>query len=58
MRRCPICGKRKKIQSQSAYDGPILSVPAPMYQRSYHGAPKYILPRCLECFQIAIKEET
>jgi len=56
MRRCPVCNKRKKMLVQEEYGGPLVSVPALLYQRSYPGEPRYVSPRCLECFHMAIGE--
>ena len=57
MRRCPICGKRRKMRKQLVYNGPIVLVPALLYQRSYPGEPEYIIPRCLICFEGALEKE-
>lgn len=44
------------VQS-GAIPGTFVKEPYPLYQYSYPGQPEYISPRCLECYEIAEKDE-
>jgi len=53
--KCPVCKMQRTIQEQMSYDGPLVTIRAPLYQRSYPGEPEYISPRCSDCFDKRLK---
>ncbi len=56
--RCPVCKMLRTIQEQQVYGGPPVTIPVPLYQRSYPGEPEYISPRCSYCFDKTLKQRS
>lgn len=54
--RCPVCKIRRTMRVQLVYGAPLTTVDAELYQRSYPGNPEYISPRCLLCYDKAMKK--
>ncbi len=53
--KCPVCKMQRTIQEQQVYGGPLVTIPVPLYQRSYPDEPEYISPRCSDCFDKRLK---
>lgn len=54
-KKCPVCKTQRTIQERRVYGNSVVTVPAPLYQQSYPGEPEHISPRCLPCFDMAVK---
>ena len=54
--RCPVCKEKRTIFKQLEYGGPLVEVPAPLYQVSYPGSKEYVPPRCSECYDKTLEK--
>lgn len=54
--KCPICHRTRKMQVQKTYNGPLIIEDEPLYQFSSPGNKEYLPPRCLDCFDKAMKK--
>ena len=52
MVKCPVCKESTGTYNAPGEEpGTMVIQDYPLYQKSYHGQPEYLPPRCLECYE-------